>query len=833
METKQQGIMRALAGLAAVMAVSLGLWGCPGANNNGEKLNVNAQTITTPPGQVAAVGLDVCTICHERKVPDWLVGQHGNENSATPALSGTLDSTGMPTYADIAGDPTCLSCHDPLGDGHLLESTLTGNTARPVIGCESCHGGGAEHFGAGAIPFPKPGADQCGQCHNQNFPTSHLTTNANGGRIVEDYRTSPHAGSINSHTLANGGPDVMALCSRCHTDEGYKKYRSGVPGTTGHDTLINDFASVPPLADASDITCRSCHDGHKANATNLTVVPSSTVNGKAQSSEFNTCTSCHQLTNATGDVLQGSTVLWSGTVGDSTVLNGDSFGYHDPRVNPYGSNDEIMYSNHAALPGDHRGNYRIANPQALYFVKKGDPNACAGCHNPHSADLTINEQYARSGHGDPLAAPWVDDPWPQDGKQSACKRCHSSTGYKLYANGLRDGATYDPDSAATKAEFAWLNDGATIHNETLYCWACHAVTSGPNKGQVSYKGELRNPGRYYLNNAVIGSATYQAGNVRAKYLPATPFVIPQSGDTLYPDLAGSNVCMPCHSGRESGGSIKNADKVYPGHAAQTTFANINFKNSHYLAGGGDLFREIGYEFYPNHNGTPGDTVNPNYANVSYFQHDIIGTPAAGATVNAVMGTQGPCIGCHMHTSTEKHLFTPVVSDGSTSTLQASGCAVCHTGPYAMSMAKLEEEEAAMEAGAAALIQVAANRGYYWKECNPYVFAADCSCDGSVGTKCGTGTALKTTNWCNTVAAPCLDQGKNTMGALFNLNMLKHEPGNFAHNSYYTKHLLYDSIDWLDDWTMNQSVATSLPTLVTGTTLTEAQGYLLGPSGKRP
>jgi hypothetical protein len=48
-------------------------------------------------------------------------------------------------------------------------------------------------------------------------------------------------------------------------------------------------------------------------------------------------------------------------------------------------------------------------------------------------------------------------------------------------------------------------------------------------------------------------------------------------------------------------------------------------------------------------------------------------------------------------------------------------------------------------------------------------------------------------------------GKNNMGAAFNFNLLHHEPGGYAHNRYYTKRLIFDSIDWLDNSIMNSSI----------------------------
>ncbi|HJV66276.1 MAG TPA: hypothetical protein VJ550_11115 [Geomonas sp.] len=48
-------------------------------------------------------------------------------------------------------------------------------------------------------------------------------------------------------------------------------------------------------------------------------------------------------------------------------------------------------------------------------------------------------------------------------------------------------------------------------------------------------------------------------------------------------------------------------------------------------------------------------------------------------------------------------------------------------------------------------------------------------------------------------------GKNNMGAAFNLNMLTREPGAYAHNRYYTKRLIFDAIDWLQNGSMTGSI----------------------------
>ncbi|HSH69043.1 MAG TPA: hypothetical protein VK997_03930, partial [Deferrisomatales bacterium] len=51
--------------------------------------------------------------------------------------------------------------------------------------------------------------------------------------------------------------------------------------------------------------------------------------------------------------------------------------------------------------------------------------------------------------------------------------------------------------------------------------------------------------------------------------------------------------------------------------------------------------------------------------------------------------------------------------------------------------------------------------------------------------------------------------------------LHHDPGGFAHNRYYVKRLIYDSIDWLDNNILDDSTAATLDALDAAT------GYKVG------
>lgn len=692
------------------------------------------------PVGVNNIGFIDCYNCHadgllakfaeEKIFSTWQGGPHGNYEGSDHQDHG-VNNDGFPNYAYFS-DETCKTCHDQLGDGLLLENfyllkgvDYLGMVNRPVVACESCHGPGGNHYGVGPLPYTKPDPSRCGQCHNETF--DHNYYHPEGDSIFEDYQSSPHAHSINEHTYVEGSAtDVRARCSRCHTDEGANLYVQVVNGTATNQEIKDALDSKSNILNASDVQCRTCHDPHD---------PLKLLGEKASglpetwSVEFKTCTSCHQLLK-TDDSLHTE-------------------GYHDPNVNPYGDDEEIIVDTHYDNPATVDIEGYVVNPESSHSSSSGNTNSgtCRDCHNPHNADTTINKQWARSGHGGEIlevkeqsgrdgavtedeAAAWVHYDFKGSNRQ-ACQRCHTATGFRNFAN---DPANYDP------ANNLFVATGE--QREMLYCWACH----------TSNKGNIRDPGLF--------------ANI-------SPYSTPADRIAAVPDVAGSNVCLSCHSGRGSGQKIK--DSVYPDDILGSHFGSFN---SHYLAAGGVLFRTIGYEF---------DGLD--YENVSYFGHDKIGSEAAPNT-----GTNGPCVGCHMGTS-ESHLFSPVKhdSDGHITEIIANEktCSNCHSGEHVITVEELEENEEGFEAALEALETQLAARGIYYGSGYPYFFTTPDPDQQNSGNRF--------TNW----------PDKDTLGAAFNLNMLSHEPGAFAHNRYYTKRLIYDSIDRLDDGVLNSSVGTTL------------------------
>lgn len=247
---------------------------------------------------------------------------------------------------------------------------------------------------------------------------------------------------------------------------------------------------------------------------------------------------------------------------------------------------------------------------------------------------------------------------------------------------------------------------------------------------------------------------------------------------------GSNICMSCHSGRVSGQEIKDMD-----YATEISVKNFGSFNSHYLAAGGILIRTIGYEF-----------DGQDYSNVIAYAHGQIGT-----TGDPDMGSNGPCVGCHMKTANGHKFINVTKNSGLVTdiTTYTSVCSKCHASKATL-ITTLNDLDTGYDAALDEIVTPLEAQGIYYGSSYPCFF---------------------------NVASPQIFPNaytawsdKDTLGAAFNLNLLKHLPGAYAHNYEYTKRLIYNSIDYLDDGNLNQSV---------GTTLTPGSALTFLGGGPRP
>ncbi len=261
-----------------------------------------------------------------------------------------------------------------------------------------------------------------------------------------------------------------------------------------------------------------------------------------------------------------------------------------------------------------------------YIVRTGLNSGCTDCHEVHSGDLTINDEWGRSGHAgyildvkDAAADQSLDGrtaavlieagPPPagvtdfgeapaliHGGWSTSCQRCHTSTGASNY---LTDPETYDPANNDFSHFATGEQDGK--QDELIYCWACHSDVS---------TGALIDPGEIPFANGSV-----------------------QSFDD------GSNVCMACHQGRESGLSVE--ENIAAG--------DFGFINRHYLAAAAILFgkeTDAGFE----------------YRDKSAYEGQVTFSGHAGGDVLST------CVQCHAR-GQEDHSFKPELGD----------CDGCHSG----------------------------------------------------------------------------------------------------------------------------------------------------------
>lgn len=697
-------------------------------------------------------------------------------------MSACSSDTKDGSRADVekVGDTKCYQCHSAVNEALTGESIIAQyekSAHYGTVGCEGCHGGGAMHNGVGPIPYPQPDAARCATCHTDTNST--------------EFASSNHA-ILDLHYSATSSSPV---CLRCHSYEGAVIYNQR--GITGDKTFLEASTTTSQLVLEQDgtkfqaINCQTCHEhGGALRAPKAQDASGNIVawdpNKNVKVDQFDLCTSCHTyLAN------DGTTLVASGT-----VIAGRTAFFHNNRWT------RMIATTHYDDPTTGVG---LASTVIEGYVirTKGD-NPCFDCHG-HEAktatgsttESTIHTDWAKSAHAggllnqklaavaanptrndaqvDAVIAAGVDGTtgpaWEHydwdSASRASCQRCHTSTGA---ANFMTNPATYNSANNSFTHLSGWNTTTKTSpQNELLYCWGCHT-----NAGN----GTLRTPGAI--------TETYSPGTTGD---PATT--------VAYPDAGNSNTCMSCHLGRESGEVIKNdqdADGVR------------SFINSHYLTAGGTVFGKTGYTLF-----------NRDYNSTAKgFVHDKLGISATGeAAADAYISSNGlsnsgPCAVCHM--TSEKvgvktsHTFSPFSEYSSADVSLNPVCVTCHETRGAGTDAKAAWFEGTWkkrsDAGLEALNAALAAKGIHFFNAHPYFY-------NGAG---GTGGAF--TNWAGVNG---FAEWKNVMGVAFNYNLLEHDPGAVAHNRYYVRRLIYDSLDYLDDMQANYSVYTTLNALPDATT----------------
>ena len=439
-----------------------------------------------------------------------------------------------------------------------------------------------------------------------------------------------------------------------------------------------------------------------------------------------------------------------------------------------------------ATAGHFNGYTSVANPgyHASYVTPR---TSCSDCHLTAAdqftftaADPDMKEKrlaWSNSGHGDVFRntirnRPGID--WKTMGQAGIdytkaanaqdCVRCHTASGYLQYVNSL----------GANVAPVAGAGDPTS---EPLACNHCH------NEGFAF--ADMSNG--MWTNVLDVGPAIvyYNFSSQATKKI---------SNRVVYNDLGESNLCMPCHTGKQVGTTITKAA------TALLDFSNTPFLDSHGMAAGAVLFKKAGYSAFK----SGLDYLDP-------APHQFGGSD------------QGPCIVCHMDSSAfvygfdQIHSFTPFVKNetGDVISVGNPACFECHGGvanpltPDGLNTLKARYQ-AALRALAA---QLALKNMYYNPGVAPYFFK----------TANDTTAANAVTNWGN----------KNVLGAAFNLHLLTKEQSAYIHNPRITRLLIFDSIDWLDNGVIDGTITATMDALPSDTEYKAAAIAYLTPAGKRP
>jgi hypothetical protein len=227
------------------------------------------ETAITKPGVVTAgtrtAGLKTCTSCHPGPTADWMLSKHANVEPL-----GNLYSAGNPTLGQITS--CAANCHDSTGDGLLSANSITstfiigvtGNVARPVVGCESCHSGGQMHAdggGAGPIGFATFTAGTISGTTSSVQVSAQFATCTSCHQLLDpnDPVSSPTQTPV--HSAASGTNPTGATYVITDTHFATPGLWTGTyDGATGQNTKnITGYA----MDFSSETVCSDCHNPHK------------------------------------------------------------------------------------------------------------------------------------------------------------------------------------------------------------------------------------------------------------------------------------------------------------------------------------------------------------------------------------------------------------------------------------------------------------------------------------------------------------------------------------------------------------------------------------------
>ena len=515
-------------------------------------------------------------------------------------------------------------------------------------------------------------------------------------------------------------------------------------------------------------SCSDCHEpaaGHPTAASGATTVPDTTNNPDSAGK----CAKCHTLSKGFG------ISVYDGIAIDTAFVHFSS--------------------------GSHSS-----------YVSRFYQNSCRKCHNPHDTASAMDylRQWSRSNVGattTPARTSGSDlktrgsSVSADKNFGNACVRCHSTTGFLNYASSGFSDVQALPDLDGTRSNYPAYPSGSQNYQDRSRegdnCNGCHTDGRSDDPG-ASYSYRLRPVPR------VTAYFNYSSTPLHQRAWDVT------YKSPLYPDFGTSNACIVCHTGREIGLVIKLAS------VKGMDFSNQKRIDAHNQATASTMTTQVGFNYY---------TSAQKYENSAY-RHTTIGLAASGYSG----GTNGPCIGCHMNNN-RSHGFMPVkISSGTIIEVLSDQqtCSKCHNAQNSQHPARTPALLQGRKNGMAAAMKALQQMLLHPKQSSIYaVGVADSAAKGGISYTAGGAPILNqwTAAFGNGVvpgsgnpAVPggpdAVTAGAYTMGAAFNYEVIVNQAGAYAHNARYVRRMIYDSIDWLYDGSINQDAKAALDWLHT-------------------
>jgi hypothetical protein len=736
--------------LLIVLVLGALLGACGADKPSGKTVNtVSGGTVVGAP----TVGLNTCTSCHAAQTADWMLSKHANVEP-----QGNLYSQGNPTIVQISG--CTKNCHDPLGDSARLVAGYTGNMPRPVVGCESCHGGGSLHVAQGGL-----------------------------GPIGTAAYT---AGVISGTTSSVQVSAQFATCTSCH-----ELLSSTDPASAATTTAVHDAGGTDP---------RVVTQGTNTNINSITDTHFATPNSWL-SNNLNTHSSSTDYIAIFGYVMDYA---------DEKVCSN----CHNPHQNAT-INRDWAQSGHADRQGikiDPKsgafvGNLTFSSAWAHYNWTKNI--ACQRCHTTTGfvaytgALKTGNTAQANAINLGLVATLPTITFWKPE--MLMCNGCHTDNRGTLRNPGAITAdysfvtVTTVPPAGIT-ATFSIASHAYPDVAGSNVCMTCHVAREIGDTIKNTNDPALLSAGTITFYN--FGTRTL----INSHYLTAGATVFGVSGYTftgrdysnldMYmhdkigtsaaPNTGSNGPCAGCHMSRPN----KNGNHL---------FLPVSRTASGAITG---IASEVCFKCHG-----PNDVLMLDLVQTqkTLYKEAIEALKDALDMRGYYFSDFSPYIYSLRARTSPTTTATVAVTSGSAIVTLNSG--TWSTVAGAIYPATAKDRFRVNDDGQFYTVKVGGNNVATITLQAPYTGPTNTNAEYTI-------IGSSVTNWLTTTTpfypTETVDTdnmgyttGKNNMGAAFNFNLLEHDPGSYVHNRYYVKRLIYDSLDWLDDNLMNYSVGATL------------------------